>query len=143
MNFYTTSYQSNKNINPKHPQYYVALRYKGGIVTWAHSWLSQSQVCGIMLWQSGAVQSGVFLNVTFDYQAISFTLLSAERKDEPFLDFAGVWYAKTQLSYMHPLYLICFFSIFHMRIFTSPLTCWLHTLTNECLLSCCFSLHWL
>lgn len=60
------------------------------------------------VWQSGVVKSGVFLNVTFDYQAIFFTLLSAERKGEPLLDFARVWYAKTQLSYMHPLRLIWF-----------------------------------
>lgn len=37
-----------------------------------------------------------------------FTLLSAEHKDEPLLDFAGVWYAKTQLPYMHPLHFIWF-----------------------------------
>lgn len=30
------------------------------------------QMCGIRLWQPGAVQSGPYLNITFDDQAVSF-----------------------------------------------------------------------
>lgn len=73
----------NKTLNPRIP-----LVLCGTCIQMKYSCLStqllrQSQMCSVRLWQSETLQSGLYLNITFYYQAIYvFTILSAGHKYE-------------------------------------------------------------
>lgn len=75
------STNQNKTLNPRIP-----LVFCGTCIQMKYSYLStqllgQSQRCGVRLWQSETLQSGLYLN-TFIIKPYIFTLLSAGHKYE-------------------------------------------------------------